>query len=793
MGDLDGDGDLDAIFANGATFWQQRLVLNDGTGVFTNASTQIPVTPDSTMALALGDVDGDGDLDLLAGKQSGPPGAQNRLFLNGGSGVFADATSQVPAIPTQTWAISLGDVDADGDPDAFFGNAGQSRLYLNDASGVFVDATAQLPSIVSLTVALALGDADGDGDVDAFLGNGGAQPSRLYLNDGTGSFAQSANPLTGSATCLALGDVDGDGDLDAFLGAAVDLLLNDGSGVFTDASWQVPAGPPGGTEDVALADVEEDGDLDILRVGYGNYLGYALFLNDGSSLFSDASSQLPAAWGVAYSLGVGDLDGDGDVDALIGESASANSYEPARLYLNDGSGVFIDARGPYLRGPDGTPDAALGDVDGDGDLDAVLSDRLGGLLLNDGSGAWIPNSFVPPFNGATSTQAIALGDLDGDGDLDAFCGRWGQSGHYLNNGAGGFSASPAPLPPISVATFAVALGDVDGDGDLDALLGNGGVNVAPFQQNYLYLNIGSGAFGNATIQLPVIGDNTRDLALVDLDGDGDLDLLTASLGEVRVDRNDGAGGFTNVHWFSFIPATSVAPGDVDGDGDIDALVGSVQDLLLVNDGSGSLADATPQLPALGQSTEDVALGDLDGDGDLDALLVGPGGQNAFYLNDGSGSFVDASNELDPFSGFEQHAGLALGDVDGDGDVDAVVGVGGSPDRLLTNLTRHLAWRGLPRIGKPLTLDLHGPPGGAWALGAAIATASIPVGSVGTLRLDPPSVFAVFAGSLDGLGRAAVTVAVPPDASLAGFSVYWQGMVASPLKFTNLEVTTFTEF
>ncbi|HET6201351.1 MAG TPA: FG-GAP-like repeat-containing protein [Planctomycetota bacterium] len=712
VGDVDGDGDLDAFVGNGGQ--QSRLYLNDGTGVFTDVTaTNLPALLDNTTAVALGDVDGDGDLDAFVGNGF----QQNRLYLNGGTGVFTDVTATNLPSPIQgTRAVALGDVDGDGDLDAFGGNASgqgqQDRLFLNGGAGVFTDVTAtNLPALPDETRAVALGDVDGDGDLDAFVGNGvffPASKNRLYLNGGTGVFtdvtATNLPALLDDTRAVALGDMDGDGDLDVFVGNYQQqnrLDLNVGTGVFTDVTATNLPGLLGNTQAVTLGDVDGDGDLDAFIGNTGPFLGgqNRLYLNEGTGVFTDVTAtNLPGLVDVTWAVALGDVDGDGDLDAFVGNYVQQN-----RLYLNGGTGIFTDVTVTSLP-----------------------------ALMN-------------------ATRAVALGDVDGDGDLDAFVGNYGQQNRlFLNGGAGVFADLTASnLPALSDATNAIALGDVDGDGDLDAFVGN------EFQQNRLYLNGGTGVLADVTAtSLPALMNATRAVALGDVDGDGDLDAFV------------GHGGF--------IPAS--------------------QNRLYVNGGTGVFTDVTAtNLPALLDETRAVALADVDGDGDLDVFVGNYMQQSRLYLDAGTGAFTDVTATSLP-AVLDNTFAVALGDVDGDGDLDAFVGNGGTAwaqNRIYTNLTRQVAWRGIPRAGKFLTLDLWGSANGSWLLAASAGSADIPLPPFGSLRLFPPTLFIVAGGTIDPQGSASLTFLVPANPALVGLSLYWQAVVGPPLRFTNLEITPVT--
>lgn len=318
LGDLDGDKDLDAVL--GSQVW-----LNDGAGLFTQKD-QDEGFDGYKVEIALADIDGDEDLDLIAA-MNGP----NEIWLNNGSATFSNSGQELGE--SDNWALAVGDVDADEDPDILFADGSGHQLFLNNGSGAFTDSGQDLGG--SGWRAVALEDVDGDNDLDAFFAD-----CSLYLNNGSGAFTYKegspcdpADPVT-----MDMGDIDGDRDIDAIIGNATRnaniVMVNDGAGNFSNSGQALGEAA---TEQVVLSDVDLDGDLDLFSgntTEAGGDPADQVWTNDGQGVFSDSGQMLGET--VSFGAALGDVDADGDPDLLVGSAGAVN-----KLYFNGLTAVYM--------------------------------------------------------------------------------------------------------------------------------------------------------------------------------------------------------------------------------------------------------------------------------------------------------------------------------------------------------------------------------------------------------------------------------------------------------------------
>ena len=325
--DLDEDGDIDLVIAH--EYRPNILLLNEGEGSFRNVSSErIPQVNRDSEDVGIADLDGDNDLDIIVVSEDD---RVNELYLNDGLGFFTDAGDQLPVTGTSN-AVQVADIDGDDDIDILIGNGGKGSpnvLLLNDGLGNFTDVTTQqMPVTHDITQDLELGDVDNDGDLDLLVGNEDA--NRLLINIGQGFFNESTPPLplrveTEETREADFGDVDEDGDLDIYFANVVlfnqtlptlsqnRLLLNDGTGSFTDETAQRLPPDMDNSFDADFFDIDRDGDLDVVTANAFPTSLYRAYANRGEGVFEEATLQyFPAGMsGNGFDIEAEDFNGDG--------------------------------------------------------------------------------------------------------------------------------------------------------------------------------------------------------------------------------------------------------------------------------------------------------------------------------------------------------------------------------------------------------------------------------------------------------------------------------------------------
>ncbi|MGP1345124.1 MAG: FG-GAP repeat domain-containing protein [Phycisphaerales bacterium] len=362
VGDLDGDGDLDIIFANGGNFSTPgpaqlvRFLFNDGSGVFTDVSqTNVNLgvgVSGRHRGAELGDVDGDGDYDVILAPDFF---ARPTLLINNGSGFFQSEPARLPGTRVSSSRANFADIDNDGDLDLYITNGGstsrfgcgQQYIYINDGTGFFTDETALRHPIQNWCepMDIIFGDVDGDFDLDAKYASTGNSQGRVIINDGTGVFTVKPSPADQNCYSYDFGDVDGDGDLDLFganaspSGNNSDALhINDGAGNYTNESFRLSPNPTVDDNDSKFFDYDNDGDLDLIVARLGG-TSERIYSNNGSGNFTQVNGLITSIGDSSLDVMVADVTGDGVLDIITAQGESGNFRN--RLYVGTGAADTI--------------------------------------------------------------------------------------------------------------------------------------------------------------------------------------------------------------------------------------------------------------------------------------------------------------------------------------------------------------------------------------------------------------------------------------------------------------------
>lgn len=629
LGDIDGDGDMDYVISstggtNGELAWFQRQ--NDGTYIKWTIETGI-----NYERSVLGDFDGNGTLDVVGTSYNQ---TSINVFFNDGGGMFAKVN--ILSNLQLNGVIASGDIDNDGDVDLVYGASGlspnESRILLNDGNGNFTLGTVLVSyafyADIDNDIQIVDFNADGIKDVVAFEGSisdgifmwdGANNYQRKFIdNDNNGSYDNES---------FLIFDIDNNGFLDIVrqnqVRNRITIIYQFSGFNFTRKVIEGYFEGMSGSQ-MAFGDINNDGKSDLIIANNSTAF------NDDISWWENINGQLYRHQIYSYLDGVRipkfvDIDNDGDQDIVVTVSGDiGNSENELLLYENIGDNNFINWR--LSDSLDYAADVEPADIDGDGDIDLFVSARDASDLIwlrNDGQkGDWYSSTIDADINQVLGIHAV---DIDGDNDVDIVgCANnddklfW-----YQNNGAGTFTKFV--VDANIDAPREVEAADLDGDGDIDLALASG----ATANAIVIYINNGTQSF---TKQVAFTGKTAFDIEIADWNSDGKPDIIftlsaTSPVNpqqEVVALINNGGNAFTTTPLvINAEKGTGLKVADLDNDGDMDFVVGRNQQVrarMWLQTPTGlvgsTLSDAgasgsTPQVLGL-----DVADTDADGKNEI---------------------------------------------------------------------------------------------------------------------------------------------------------------------------------
>jgi hypothetical protein len=680
--DLDGDNDADLVVASlliDRVAWFENV---DGQGTY---GPQRVVSDEAVQVASVyvADLDGDGDNDIISGG-AGIYDSDVAWYENDGQGNFS-AQQVISAEVQGTDSVFAADLDGDGDLDVLSAsrNDGKVAWYENvDGEGSFGPQELLTVDAEGATAVVAA-DLDTDGDLDVVAGSYADDSVRWFENDGNAAFADGIllSDTAVSVTAVAVADLDDDGDPDIAFTSRDDNTLgwfvNEGvqDGELQFSSERVISLDDLGPNALYPADIDGDNRIDLAvasRVGdsvtWYKNLGEGHF--DGPRLINEDADGASAVFVV-------DIDNDDDLDVL----STSRFDNKVSVYRNeDGQGTFSAEQVLSTQGFIGAQHVNTGDVDGDGDLDVLAAsfdtDTIAWFENLDGAGSFGPPQVIS--DRANGAEAVVLVDLDGDGDGDAVSASYfdNKLAWYENlDGQGNFGRQRIVSGDTQGLEY-VSVGDIDGDGDMDLLTASRDDNKVAWYRNL----DGKGTF-DTQITVSVALAVPTYVQAADIDGDGDLDILAngydyddSSLGWFENIDGDGTFGPENLITRDVSLPTAIDVADFDGDDDLDVVTSSGGDDRVIwyenTDGNGDFDQGRLLSDAI-DGAFSVRAADFDQDGDQDVVTIALLGREVVWFENvnGQGEF---GAEQTIAAAVAATTWVEVGDLNGDGDPDVLI-------------------------------------------------------------------------------------------------------------------------
>jgi len=714
MADLDQDGWPDLVVANGNDIYRQRVAVyyNQGDGTFPDNPDWESGDIDYHGHLSVGDVTGDGWLDVAVSVYIGAAGFSEdgtvKLYVNDGAGTLSATPAWTADEDVYTFRCAFGDMDNDGDLDlavacgeSYYNEPRRNRVFRN-VGGMLETTPAWLSDEVESCYDVSWGDVDNDGDLDLAFCSSGA-PNRVYFNN-EGTLATSAGWSSGDtaeqdANTLAWGDVTGDGWIDLAVAdndqqggsGKFKLYVNNGAGMLESTpGWISDEGGYGSS--VVFSDVDGDGDLDLFS---GQWWGpVRVHLNQGGTLTSSAV-WASSTGSVVERICFADADRDqvrqhvATISTTPGRTVYELPHRPVQRILSVTVGG--SAAGTYCTGLENGWVSLGSDPGGDPlevtyewspDLEVAVSNwdssRGNYLFVNTGTAEFDSLVLIGPGPGPDN-RAEVRGFVPGGGMAVSFV-AYGVDKYGVNVAAGGIDGE-AGQEIITGAGPGAVFGP-----QVRAFAGNGtpvpGASFLAYGTNKYGVNVSAG----------------------DLDGDGRDEFVTgAGPGAVfgpHVRAFGYAGGtVTPVNGVSYFAygtpkwGVNVACGDIDGDGMDEIVTGAGPGTVYGPhvrgwnvDGGTAAAMSAVSFLAYGTNKYgvNVTCGDIDGDG-IDEIITGAGPGVVFgphvrgWNVDGGAATAIGNISYFAYDTTEYGVNVSTGDLDGDGIDEILTGLGPGED------------------------------------------------------------------------------------------------------------------